>query len=102
MRGGGGVTSDIKFYYFMSDLFQKATLSYILESLHVWECFGVWRFGERFFSLFKFHITSEKHLFSIKIKEIIKKYYYLNIKVLIKYREGFIVPIRWHPFNNLN
>ncbi len=26
-----------------------------------------------FFSLFKFHITSEKHLFSIKKKEIIKK-----------------------------
>ncbi len=30
-------------------------------------------FGELFFSLFKFHITSEKHLFSIKKKEIIKK-----------------------------
>ncbi len=30
-------------------------------------------FGKLFFSLFKFHITSEKHLFSIKKKEIIKK-----------------------------
>ncbi len=30
-------------------------------------------FGELFFSLFKFHITSEKHLFSIKKKEMIKK-----------------------------
>ncbi len=30
-------------------------------------------FGKLFFSLFKFHITSEKHLFSIKKKEINKK-----------------------------
>ncbi len=51
-----------------------------------------------FFSLFKFQITSEKHLFLIKIKEII-------IKLKIKYWAGLgvpFVPIRWHPFNNFN
>ncbi len=41
----------------------------------------------------------ERHLFSIKMKEIIKK---LKIKVPGRVRKGFIVPIRWHPFNNLN
>ncbi len=30
-------------------------------------------FGKLFFSLFKFYITSEKHLFSIKKKELNKK-----------------------------
>ncbi len=40
-----------------------------------------------------------RHLFSIKMKEIIKK---LKIKVSGRCRERFIVPIRWHPFNNLN
>ncbi len=40
-------------------------------------------FTELFFSLFKFQITSEKHLFSIKMKEITK-----NVK--IKYRVGLV------------
>ncbi len=48
-----------------------------------------------FFSLFKCHIASERHLFSIKMKEIIKK---LKIKVSGRAkgrcRKGFIVPIR--------
>ncbi len=56
-------------------------------------------FAELFFSLFKSHIASERHLFSIKMKEIIKK---LKIRVSGRCREGFIVPIMWHPFNNLN
>ncbi len=30
-------------------------------------------FAELFFSLFKFQITSEKHFFSVKMKEITKK-----------------------------
>ncbi len=30
-------------------------------------------FAKLFFSLFKSHIASERHLFSIKMKEIIKK-----------------------------
>ncbi len=53
-----------------------------------------------FFSLFKFQITSEKHLFLIKMKEIIK----VENKVSgwVRCSEGFIDPIRWHPFNNLN
>ncbi len=40
-----------------------------------------------------------KALFSIKIKEIIKK---LKIKYRVGVGMGFIAPIRWHPFNNLN
>ncbi len=38
-------------------------------------------FAELFFSLFKSHIASERHLFSIKMKEIIKK-------LKIEYRVG--------------
>ncbi len=38
-------------------------------------------FAKLFFSLFKSHIASERHLFSIKMKEIIKK-------LKIKYRVG--------------
>ncbi len=57
------------------------------------------RFAELFFSLFKSHIASERHLFSIKMKEVIKK---LKIRVSGRVREGVIVPIRWHAFNNLN
>ncbi len=38
-------------------------------------------FAELFFTLFKSHIASERHLVSIKIKEIIKK-------LKIKYRVG--------------
>ncbi len=58
-------------------------------------------FGKLFFSLFKSHIASERQLFSIKMKEIIKK---LTIKYQVGLgdRKGFIDPIRWHPFNNLN
>ncbi len=37
--------------------------------------------GELFFSLFKFQITSKKHLFSIKMKDLTKK-------LKIKYRVG--------------
>ncbi len=37
-------------------------------------------FAELFFSLFKSHIASERHLFSIKMKEIIKK---LKIKYCV-------------------
>ncbi len=42
-------------------------------------------FAELFFSLFKSHIASERHLFSIKMKEIIKK---LKIKVSGRVRVG--------------
>ncbi len=42
-------------------------------------------FAELFFSLFKFHIASERHLFSIKMKEIIKK---LKIRVSGRVRVG--------------
>ncbi len=60
-------------------------------------------FGEIVFSLFKSHISSERHLFLIKLKEIIKK-------LKIKYRVGVgrallsvltLLYIRWHPFNSL-
>ncbi len=43
-------------------------------------------FAELFFSLFKSHIASERHLFSIKMKEIIKK-------LKIKYRVGVRVGV---------
>ncbi len=52
-----------------------------------------------FFSLFKFQITSEKHLFFNKNEANNQT---VENKVSGRCREGFIVPIRWHPFNNLN
>ncbi len=50
------------------------------------------------------HIASERHLFSIKMKENNQK---VEIKVSgrVRVRVGVgrdFVPIRWHPFNNLN
>ncbi len=56
-------------------------------------------FGE----IVKSHFSSERHLFFIKLKEIIKK-------LKIKYRVGVgrallsvltLLYIRWHPFNSL-
>ncbi len=57
-------------------------------------------FAKLFFFVFKSHITSERRLFSIKMKEIIKKL--TKYQVGLWDRKGFIDPIRWHPFNNLN
>ncbi len=52
---------------------------------------------DEFFFQISYHIG--RHLVSIKMKEIIKVEYKVSVRVG---REGFIVPIMWHPFNNIN
>ncbi len=56
-------------------------------------------FAELFFSLFKSHIASERRLFKKKNEGNNQK---VENKVSGRCREGFIVPIMWHPFNYLN
>ncbi len=57
--------------------------------------------------LLPFHITNQNRKAFIfnKMKEIIKKYKnevpHGCLSVRGRCRKGFIVPIRWHPFNNL-
>ncbi len=60
-------------------------------------------FGKLFFSLFKFQITSEKHLFFNKNKgnnQNVENKVSGRVRVVVV--GGLIVPIRWHPVNNLN
>ncbi len=60
-------------------------------------------FGELFFLPFQIQITSEKHLFFNKNEGNNQKVENnVSGRVRVECREGFIDPIRWHPFTNLN